>query len=694
MLLRGHIIKEFIVNKRNRILIAIASAVVIISAIVVMFINNNNYNNFSLSIFEKKWLNDHKNELVDLYVVNDVPVLGEDGSGVAFDFINNLKKTIELDFNVMPYSYVNSKDVKGYAFRVLGAAEQPKDKDLLFFKDNYVMISKNASRVSDLRDLKNIKVGLLKKDLDVVKNYINNSSLTYTAYDKNFDLTNALKNQIEDYLILPNNLYISDIVLLDEYYVNYNFNDMNLKYVLQTDVENPDLTKIIEKYYYYWHKKNIHSALQKYRLTTFYKAAGISSEAQDDFKGRIYTYGYVNELPYADKVNNDHIGLINTYVDDFSDFANITMKYKRYTNIGAINKAKDLDLAFKYDNLELKSNQKITSSIMNNQYLVLTNEANAKAIDNLRSLDGEKVYVMANSYVEKHLKTNTNAKIKSVKSVSSLIAKKSLNDIVVVDEYLYRYMKNNQLQEMDIKYRFYINRLSGFVINGQDNLLMHRLFNFYLLGINVDSYNNESIYYLISNPMKQSIYDTIAKYIILVIILICIGLIVGYNIYQKKKVTAKVQKDEKLKYIDQMTSLKNRNYLNDNIALWDENNIYPQAIMVVDLNNIKYINDNYGHEAGDEVIKKAASILINNQKENSDIIRIDGNEFLIYMVGYQENEIVSYMRKIYKELKTLPHEYGGAVGYSMIEDDIKTLDDAINEATLDMRVNKETSQRI
>ena len=103
----------------------------------------------------------------------------------------------------------------------------------------------------------------------------------------------------------------------------------------------------------------------------------------------------------------------------------------------------------------------------------------------------------------------------------------------------------------------------------------------------------------------------------------------------------------------------------------------------------KYINDNKGHEEGDTVIKKAASILIVNQDANTDIIRTDGTEFLIYMVGYSEKDVVAYTRKIYKELKELPYGFGATIGYSMIMDDVKTVDDAINEATIDMRNKKE-----
>ena len=122
---------------------------------------------------------------------------------------------------------------------------------------------------------------------------------------------------------------------------------------------------------------------------------------------------------------------------------------------------------------------------------------------------------------------------------------------------------------------------------------------------------------------------------------------------------------------------------------WEDCNVFPQAIVILDLNSVKYVNDNYGHEEGDQLIIKAAGILVNTQLENSEIIRTDGNEFLIYLVGYSERQISTYTKKLSKEMKTLPHGFGVAVGYSMITDEIKTLDDAINEATLEMITNKE-----
>ena len=170
--------------------------------------------------------------------------------------------------------------------------------------------------------------------------------------------------------------------------------------------------------------------------------------------------------------------------------------------------------------------------------------------------------------------------------------------------------------------------------------------------------------------------------------IVVIGLIV---LFIKNKHHLKlVRKEDRKKYTDMLTSLKNRNYLNLNVEEWNNCKTYPQTIIVLDLNNTKYINDNYGREKGDLLIVKAASILINTQLENSEIIRSDGNEFIIYMVGYNENQIETYVAKLSKSLKELPYGFGAAIGYSMITDNIKTIDDAINEATIEMQSDKES----
>ena len=69
-------------------------------------------------------------------------------------------------------------------------------------------------------------------------------------------------------------------------------------------------------------------------------------------------------------------------------------------------------------------------------------------------------------------------------------------------------------------------------------------------------------------------------------------------------------------------------------------------------------------------------------------MRTDGNEFVIYLVGYNQKQITNYIHKLNKEIKKLPYDFGAEFGYSVIDDDIKTIEDAMNEAVEDMKKQK------
>lgn len=139
-----------------------------------------------------------------------------------------------------------------------------------------------------------------------------------------------------------------------------------------------------------------------------------------------------------------------------------------------------------------------------------------------------------------------------------------------------------------------------------------------------------------------------------------------------------------------MTNLKNRNYLNDNIDFWTSTKVYPQAIVVIDINKLKALNDKEGHEAGDNQIKAVASVLIKTQRDNTEIMRTDGDEFIIYMVGYDEKKVGTYIHKLNRELlSSIPNkQYGISIGYAMITNEQTTIDDAINDSLAMIRKAK------
>jgi len=89
---------------------------------------------------------------------------------------------------------------------------------------------------------------------------------------------------------------------------------------------------------------------------------------------------------------------------------------------------------------------------------------------------------------------------------------------------------------------------------------------------------------------------------------------------------------ESLAYKDKLTGLMNRRYfdkaLKDEVKKAENNNI-PLSFLMIDLDNFKQVNDQYGHDTGDEVLKEIASIIIDNVQGNAIPCRFGGEEFCI-----------------------------------------------------------------
>src|SRR6056297_2302327 len=95
-------------------------------------------------------------------------------------------------------------------------------------------------------------------------------------------------------------------------------------------------------------------------------------------------------------------------------------------------------------------------------------------------------------------------------------------------------------------------------------------------------------------------------------------------------ITKRKQKEEEIKrlsFYDQLTELYNRRYFENELKRLDKSRQLPIIIIVGDMDNLKNINDNYGHKKGDEFIKKTGDILNNSVRKENVVARIGGDEF-------------------------------------------------------------------
>jgi diguanylate cyclase (GGDEF)-like protein len=75
------------------------------------------------------------------------------------------------------------------------------------------------------------------------------------------------------------------------------------------------------------------------------------------------------------------------------------------------------------------------------------------------------------------------------------------------------------------------------------------------------------------------------------------------------------------------------------------------ALVMVDLDNLKQINDCYGHRVGDEALKKVGDILKGNSRKVDLVFRYGGDEFIVLIPETTENGVEKYLERITREFK-------------------------------------------
>ena len=681
-------------KNKNWLVVCLILTLVVALGILINF-SNSNGEDTKLNLTEKKWIENNKKNVINVSIANNIPGFSSEGEGVFFDFINKLEEKTELSFNLISYDASEDTIENDLYFEVVKKDDVNKltDNDMVFYKDYYVLISKTDGKISDPSNIINKKIGVLSNDLSNVSYFLpNNNSITYVTYQNDNEIKNALKNDSVDYIAIPKTRYAS-YIMSNKYHVIYNITELREAYVLKTSsAVNKNLKNIIRKNYIKYKNNNLEKEYNNSLINLILEENNISEKSKADFLSKKYVFGYLQNEPYTDDVNGKLIGLDSTFINSFAKLSGASFTFKKYNSVkeltNDINKGK-VDVApYYYNYSSLSGKYAKTVSPYDEEYVVLVYNTRVDIIVNsVKSLNNKEI-ITTNSTLAKFLEKNANAKVKKYDRVSQVINNINKKSIIVLDKNIYEMYKDGKLSNYRVIYNDKENLEYGYIIRDvNENTTFKNLFITYMEMSNYKQLNNVAW-----KDFKIESKEISHNY--LYIILALIILFIVWLLLRKKINIKKINKrEETIRYIDPLTSLKNRNYLNKNFKRWENNAIYPQSIIVINLNNLRHVNDVYGHEEGDKLLKLAANILIKNQLDQSDIIRTDGNEYLIYMVGYEKSKVVSYMRKLYKELGELPYGYGATLGYSMIEDDIKTIDDAINEAVLEIRASKEMNNK-
>ena len=675
---------------KKKLIIILAIIIAIVAFVIVYRYYNKEDKTTTLTISEKNWVQSNKDQSYDFEIVNDYPLYGTNGEGVLFNFLSDFQENIGIEFNQISYLKDSNTTGNEYRIRILDNDDKLGKNDILIFTDTYVAIGKDYQRINYIKDFNNTTFGIFSKDQDYVSYYLKSASnVSLKPYETSEELFNALDNNEVNMIIVPNIMYLDYTIKNDKYSINYYFNELNKQVVLTLSDSNKELNTIVRKYYNKWKQTNFVQEYNEAYFEYYVSTNELSAKQKASLVSKNYTYGYVENPPYETKVNNKIAGIAGEYVSRMTRLADINFKYVKYNTKEDLKKAIDkgeIDIYFDYYDFNNKKYDETLSTFIE-EYVVLGKQKDNHIVTSLESLRNKDIAVLKGDSLNNFLKTNSQANIKTYDNIKDLV-KKSDDKIIVVDNEIYNYYQNKYFKKYTLLYKDTMMSDYKFKVKN-NNKEFYDLFNYIINTNSYYNYRNSGIENMNASIIEDSTLEQVYTIVLCIIFIPLIVFGIVLFIIRKRKQKKKLKIKDRHKYTDMLTSLKNRNYLNAKVGEWEDCEIFPQAVIIVDLNNVKYVNDNYGHEEGEQLIIKAAGILVNTQLENSEIIRTDGNEFLIYLIGYSERQISTYTKKLAKEMKSLPHEFGAAIGFSMISDEIKTIDDAINEATLEMITNKE-----
>ncbi|MDQ1143788.1 diguanylate cyclase (GGDEF)-like protein/PAS domain S-box-containing protein [Bacillus sp. SORGH_AS 510] len=146
-------------------------------------------------------------------------------------------------------------------------------------------------------------------------------------------------------------------------------------------------------------------------------------------------------------------------------------------------------------------------------------------------------------------------------------------------------------------------------------------------------------------------------------------------------------------YHDPLTDIYNREYFEKK---FEELNTYinvPVALIVCDVDGLKYVNDHFGHRAGDELIKGVAALINQYSTEEISVSRIGGDEFVIitiYQTESQVQQLISDIRKDIEKYNAHSFEYTikMSIGYSYAFSSIEQMEGLFSQADKKMYEDK------
>ncbi|MFW5976594.1 MAG: MASE3 domain-containing protein [Bacillota bacterium] len=168
---------------------------------------------------------------------------------------------------------------------------------------------------------------------------------------------------------------------------------------------------------------------------------------------------------------------------------------------------------------------------------------------------------------------------------------------------------------------------------------------------------------------------------------------------QEKRLAEEKEKIEYISFHDQITGLYNRRYFENEIQRLNHSRKVPISIIIGDMDNLKIVNDNFGHKMGDKYLKLAGKVFSETTRKEDIVARIGGDEFAVILPETGAEAAADFCRRLKKTCKKynkeneLPLPLNISIGYATANNTGDDLNEIFVTADNYMYKNKGRSAR-
>ena len=119
--------------------------------------------------------------------------------------------------------------------------------------------------------------------------------------------------------------------------------------------------------------------------------------------------------------------------------------------------------------------------------------------------------------------------------------------------------------------------------------------------------------------------------------------------YSREEILSSVRIHKEKVYIDPVTGVYNKRYYVEKLSKMDN----VAALMFADIKNFKKINENFGHQAGDDVLRQVAGVLRDAAAGKGDVLRYSGDDFVTVFFKVTEEELSEIQKEMCRRVEAL-----------------------------------------